>query len=121
MPPKVRITREDIVNTAVDIVRFGGAEAVNARRIAERLNCSTQPVFSNFSSMEALRGAVMDAADKCYREYIRRETETGAYPVYKASGMAYIRFARSRMKKSCLSSCSCGTGRGRMFRRKRTS
>lgn len=94
MPPKVRITREDIVNTAVDIVRFGGAEAVNARRIAERLNCSTQPVFSNFSSMEALRGAVMDAADKCYREYIRRETETGAYPVYKASGMAYIRFAR---------------------------
>ena len=63
MPPKVRITREDIIRTAVDIVRKDGAGAINARQIAKALNCSTQPVFSNFATMEELRGAVVDAVE----------------------------------------------------------
>lgn len=94
MPPKVRITKDDIINTAVDIVRSSGANAVNARVIAKELKCSTQPIFSNFSTMEALRHAVVAAADSLYQHYVRRETETGEYPAYKASGMAYIRFAK---------------------------
>ena len=55
MPPKVRITKEDIIHTAVEIVRRDGTGAINARVIAKELNCSTQPVFSNFATMEDLR------------------------------------------------------------------
>lgn len=33
MPPKVKITKEDIINAAVDIVRESGAEALNARTV----------------------------------------------------------------------------------------
>lgn len=94
MPPKVRITKEDIVTTAMDIVRKDGAEAINARAIAKKLNCSTQPVFSNFATMEELRLAVVRAADARYRAYTRQELEFGKYPAYKATGMAYIRFAK---------------------------
>jgi len=94
MPPKIRITREDIVNAAVDIVRSNGDTALNARNIAAKLNCSTQPVFSNFSTMEELRLAVVSAADDLCREYMKREVEKEEYPVYKANGMAYIRFAK---------------------------
>ena len=34
MPPKARITREMILNTALDITRQTGFETVNARRVA---------------------------------------------------------------------------------------
>ena len=94
MPPKVKITREDIVNAAIDVVRKGGAQALNARMIASILNCSTQPVFSNFATMDELRRAVSEKADQIFREYMRREEESGKYPPYKSAGMAYIRFAK---------------------------
>lgn len=94
MPPKVRVTREDIIRTATDIVRESGAEALNARTVAAVLGCSTQPIFSNFATMEDLRFAVVESADALYQEYVSRETESGEYPPYKASGMAYIRFAK---------------------------
>ncbi|MBE6810314.1 MAG: WHG domain-containing protein [Ruminococcaceae bacterium] len=93
MPPKVKITKEDIINAAVDIVRKEGAQAINARTLASYLNCSTQPVFSNFAVMSELRLAVVQKADELYNQYIKREIESEKFPPYKASGMAYIRFA----------------------------
>jgi AcrR family transcriptional regulator len=93
MPPKVKVTKEDIVNTAVTIVRNSGEQAINARIIASALNCSTQPIFSNFASMQELRLAVVEKADQLCREYVQREVESGKFPPYKASGMAYIHFA----------------------------
>ena len=94
MPPKVKITKEDIVNTAVEIVRSNGAQALNARTIAAELNCSTQPIFSNFATMEELHLAVVEKADLLCQTYMHREVESGVFPAYKASGMAYIRFAK---------------------------
>lgn len=98
MPPKVKTTREEIINAAVEIVRKSGAQTLNARTVAAELNCSTQPVFSNFATMEELRLAVVEKANAKYEEYMRRETESGKYPPYKASGMAYIRFAKEEKK-----------------------
>ena len=94
MPPKVKITKEDIINTAVEVVRIGGEQAINARTIASVLNCSTQPIFSNFATMAELKLAVVEQADKLSQEYINREVASGEFPPYKASGMAYIRFAK---------------------------
>lgn len=94
MPPKVKVSKEDILNAAVDIVRNNGVQAINARTIATALNCSTQPIFSNFATMDELRLAVIETADEICGEYISREIESGNFPIYKASGMAYIRFAK---------------------------
>lgn len=94
MPPKVKVTKDAIINTAVAIVQNSGTQALNARTIASMLNCSTQPIFSNFPTMEALRLAVVERADVLCQEYMRREAKRGEFPVYKASGMAYIRFAK---------------------------
>ena len=93
MPPKVKIQKQEIIEAAVALVRQSGPQAINARSIAAALDCSTQPIFSNFASMDALRLAVVAAADAQYQSYIKREIEKGEYPPYKASGMAYIRFA----------------------------
>lgn len=94
MPPKVKVLKNDIINAAIAIVRKEGEAALNARNIASALKCSTQPVFSNFATMEELRNAVIEAADELCKEYMKREVERALYPPYKANGMAYIRFAK---------------------------
>jgi AcrR family transcriptional regulator len=94
MPPKGKPTREEIINTAFEIVRQSGEQFLNARTIAKALNCSTQPVFSNFASMNELRLAVVEKADALCKEFAKREVESGKFPPYKAHGMAYIRFAK---------------------------
>ena len=94
MPPKTKITKEDIVNAAINIVRNNGAQALNARTIANFLNCSTQPIFSNFAKMEELRISVIEKADELCQKYIQHEIDSKRYPVYKSTGMAYIRFAK---------------------------
>lgn len=93
MPPKVKITKEDIIKAALDLARENGEATLNARSIAAALGCSTQPIFSNFSSMEELEEEVIKAAYEIYREFLKNEAEGGKYPQYKSFGMAYIRFA----------------------------
>lgn len=93
MPPKVRVTREEIVDAALSLLKQSGEEAINARRVAAALGCSTQPVFSNFATMEELRREVILAAYRSYCGFLEREVASGRYPPYKAYGMAYIRFA----------------------------
>ena len=94
MPPKVKVTKDDIVNATLRLVQQNGADAINARSIATALGCSTQPIFSNFESMEELHQAVLTAAYNLYASTIKEEVTIGKYPPYKAFGMAYIRFAQ---------------------------
>ena len=96
MPPRVKITKDDVIDIAVKIVNEQGADMINARNVAKVLGCSTQPVFSNFATMEKLKDAVINRANSMYEEYIQKEIDSKKYPDYKASGMAYIRFAREQ-------------------------
>ena len=94
MPPKVKITKDEIVAVTLELLRREGEDAMNARSIASALECSTQPLFSNFATMDELQYAVLDAAYEFYHGFLMREVASGTYPPYKAYGMAYIRFAR---------------------------
>ena len=93
MPRKTKVTKADILETAVQLVRQDGSVALNARNLAKKLNCSTQPNYSNFNSMDEVRVEVIRQAEALYDQYIRDDMGSGKYPPYKASGMAYIRFA----------------------------
>lgn len=94
MPPKVKTTKQDIINKAIEMVRRDGIDSINARDLAASLGCSTQPIFSNFESMEDLHAQICSAAEKIYVEFTKKEIESGCYTAYKASGMAYIKFAK---------------------------
>lgn len=94
MPPKVRITKEDIVNVAIGLVRDNGVNSLNARAVAAALGCSTQPVFSNFSTMKELQLEVRRVLYRHYLDFLMQETKNEELPKYKAFGMAYIRFAK---------------------------
>ncbi len=98
MAPKIKVQKSDIIAAALQIVRTQGHQALNARNLAAALGCSTQPIFSNFANMEELRLAVTEAAESLFQTFLDREIATGKHPAYKASGMAYIRFAREEKK-----------------------
>lgn len=90
MPPKVRVTREMVLDAAYSLVREEGYEELNARAVARRLQCSTQPVMYNFTTAEALRNAVYERADAYHSEYIMR---IGQGNPALSLGLNYIRFA----------------------------
>ena len=94
MPPKVKVTKEMIAESAFELVRKNGIEALNARAIAQVLECSTQPIFSNYESMSDLQRDVVKRAYELTLVYREREMASGEFPSYKASGIAYIRFAK---------------------------
>ena len=94
MPPKVMVTKEKIIQGAMNIVRKNGINSLNARAIAKELNCSTQPIFSNYSSMDELKKDVIASAKSLYDKYIEEGFNDPNYPKYKSSGISYIKFAK---------------------------
>lgn len=94
MPPKCKFTRQEVIQAALNITREHGIAAVTARALGDKLGSSSRPIFSLFQSMQEVQQEVIQAADTLYQEYLKRDMEAGEYPVYKASGIAYIRFAK---------------------------
>lgn len=95
MPKKTSITKEAITDAALKILRRDGESAINARSVAKELGISTQPIFSHFENMADLKEALRERAWEEYNSFYKKEIESGKYPDYKASGMAYIKFANA--------------------------
>lgn len=96
MPPKFRFTRQEVIDAALAVTCESGLSSLTARTLAARLGASSKTIFGLFENMEEVQSEVRRAAGELYRTYIREDTASGRYPPYKASGMAYIRFARER-------------------------
>lgn len=94
MPPRFKFTREEIITAALEITRKNGIAGLTARGLAAELGSSAKPVFGLFQNMEEVQNEVIRAAGRLYQSYIRRGMEGDKYPPYKASGMAYIQFAK---------------------------
>ena len=92
MPPKVKFTKEEIVNAALDVARVKGVGAVTTRDIGAALGVSTRPIFTYFNSMDEVRAEMRRSAEALYRKYIA-EGLTAEVP-FLGVGMKYIAFAR---------------------------
>ncbi|MBQ3866649.1 MAG: TetR/AcrR family transcriptional regulator [Clostridia bacterium] len=93
MPRRPSLTRDQVIRAAADLVRAEGPSALNARRIAAALHCSTQPLFTLFDTMEEIRRAVIEEARRRFDAFVRARIERKDEPPYKAVGMAYAAFA----------------------------
>ncbi len=91
MPKSAKITREMIVDAAFEVTRTMGIENVNARTVAEKLGCSTQPVMYHFSKIEEMKRAVYEKADNFHTEYLMNVAEEKG--IMLGIGLNYIRFA----------------------------
>ena len=92
MPPKVKFTKDEIIDAALGVARKRGVGAVTAREVARELRVSVGPIFTWFETMDQLRAAIHEQARARYREYIERGL-AGPIP-FLGVGEQYIRFAR---------------------------
>jgi AcrR family transcriptional regulator len=90
MPPKVKFQKNDIVQTAFEIVRKRGFKELSARAVAQQLHCSTRPIYSYFNSMEELDVVILKKAAQLLVEYQTTE-RTGN--VFLDIGIGYVLFA----------------------------
>ncbi len=94
MPPKFKFTKDEITTAALNVTRNNGISGLTARALAAELGCSVKPIFGLFKNMEEVQQEVLTASNLLYQNYLREDMAKGKYPPYKASGMAYIRFAK---------------------------
>lgn len=77
MAPRIIITEDKIKKTAFQIVRENGLEGLSARKLANRLECSTQPVYRAFRNMKELESVVLKEVDDYVDSFIWNSSESG--------------------------------------------
>ena len=91
MARPVSITKEKILAAALDIVRTGGESALTARSLCGVLDCGANAVFSSFGSIQGVRDAVKEEAQKLYRQRVGAGFSLN--PPFKGFGIALLWFA----------------------------
>lgn len=94
MPPKPKLTREEVIAAGLELVSKGGAEALTARDLGRKLGTSASPIFTTFKNMEEVKREVRSAALECFNENLRAAI---AYtPAYKEVGIQVVKFAKEQ-------------------------
>ena len=93
MPPQVKVSKDKILSTAFEMTRESGFESVTARKLAERLSSSTQPIFRVYENMDALKRDVFFLGVDMFSSYML-ENIGQKDPIYLSLGMSYIQIAK---------------------------
>ncbi len=91
--PNERFTEQGVLEAAMDLLRERGYEALTARAVAERAQCSVQPIYRQFGSMDGLMEALYGHARAWVTNYNREHVEVGGNP-FASNGRAHIRLAQ---------------------------
>ena len=92
MPAVRKASREQIIDAAVAVLRDDGFSAINARSVAKKLGCSTQPIYFSFKNMDELKAALTERAIELHTQRVRDSLRAheGRYSSY---GMGFVKFA----------------------------
>lgn len=87
---KARFSRDEILETAFEMVREGGWDGLSVPMLAKKINSSTMPIYSHFKNVKELEDAVYLKALDLLGECMSVE-ETG--DKWLDHGIGYLRFA----------------------------
>ena len=93
MPPTPIITKQDILNAGIQLIRENGIRSVNARSLAKSLSCSTKPLFRIYKNMEELKKDIKKELDNYYNDFMEKNMTNENRLL--SQGISYIEFARS--------------------------
>lgn len=96
MPPKPKFTREEIVQTALEVVSRKGVEALTAKELGDALGTSARPIFTVFSSMKQVQDAVREAAMRRFESFAGQKLPD--MPLFKQVGMQMVLFGAREPK-----------------------
>ena len=93
MARKETVTKKIIIESAFQMTKEEGFSLVTARKLANKIGCSTQPIFRVFENMTELRTELFRMSMEFFEEYFMEHKEDSQVP-FMDLGMAYIQFAQ---------------------------
>lgn len=96
MPPKPKFTRKEVVDTAIELIKDKGIEALTARELGAKLGSSARPIFTVFRNMEELISDVRKSVQSEFEKEIMTAFEYT--PAFKQFGMRMVKFATEEPK-----------------------
>jgi len=89
-------TRQEILDTALEILNESGAEGLSLREIARRVDYSPAGLYEYFDSKDAIVAALCIEADRRLLSYLKSVPTTLPPDEYLVElGLAYVRYARN--------------------------
>ena len=92
MMPKQKITKEMVVNAAFELARDSGMGHVMVKHIADKLNCSVQPVYTYCNNMAGLHHDVGIKVNDFVHKYISANIDKDN--LFQSTGQAYVKLAK---------------------------
>jgi AcrR family transcriptional regulator len=90
MGPKVKFTREQIIDAAFEIAQTEGIDSITMRKIAEKMGGSVAPIYVNFKNVDELKDALIEKIISISRRFI---TEENTGNPFRDIGNASLRLA----------------------------
>ena len=94
MPPKEKVSKARVSETAFEMTREYGFSEVTARKLAERLGCSTQPIFRAYENMDELRCDLFYMSVEFFLQNML--AKKGRTPAYMGLALSYIGIFKKR-------------------------
>lgn len=95
MPATKKITKAMIIDAGFEIFRKEGFDAVTARAIAKKINCSTQPIYFEYKSMVDLKNELIErVVELQVRLFEKLMEENSGDMTFRVYGTALLKFAQ---------------------------
>ncbi len=92
MSRKAMFTREQLISSALNLVRKNGIGSLKARELGAFMGSSARPIFTIFESMEDLQREVFNAATQFFRDYVSDAVNYS--PAFKQYAILMLHFAK---------------------------
>lgn len=94
-----KITKDMIVDAALEIFRAEGFDAVTSRRVAFKLGCSTQPIYFEYKNMDELKNDIVKKVVGQLNEIFSSISNEGKEEpdefVYRSFGLSFLKFVQA--------------------------
>lgn len=94
-----KITKDMIVDAALEIFRAEGFDAVTSRRVAFKLGCSTQPIYFEYKNMDELKKDIVKKVVGQLNEIFSSVSNEGKEDpdefVYRSFGLSFLKFVQA--------------------------
>ena len=97
MPKQIKISKEMILDAAIEIARKDGLDKISNRELANKLKCSIRPIYYQFQNVEEMQKELYQKIEKYFYNFLMDNMIDGI-PKYKQIGINYIKFAKKENK-----------------------
>lgn len=94
MPRTISITKENLIDASIELLKKEGASALTARKLAKEAGCSTQPIFRAYQNMDELYRDVYSKSADIFSDHCASYPNSSSVPFVNL-GLAYIDFAQN--------------------------